>query len=103
MARCRATESGLTWDVITLMDLRASDRGAAGMRITGLVHGDEGALVLVLPGAIEGHYAMRPDEARALRDALARRLSDDPPDWCDDWEYAIVQAGNPECNPVDEP
>lgn len=46
------------------------------IRIGGVVDGPLGCLVLRLPGVVDRYFALGPNEARELRDALVLRVRD---------------------------
>jgi hypothetical protein len=73
-------ENGFRWDRVTALDIEQRSTRSAGRAIdvTGLVCGQDGVLVLHLPGMTARHFAVNPDEARCLRDALIARVIDDP-------------------------
>lgn len=74
-------EDGMRWDQVTVLAMHREDGELLARRtvsVGGLVSGPEGALLLRLPGMLEKCWALRPDEARALRDALCARVSEDP-------------------------
>ena len=72
-------EDGLRWDRITALDIEGQP--GQGTRptisITGIVSGKDGALLLRLPGMVPRYFALQPGEARAMRDALVARVTDD--------------------------
>jgi hypothetical protein len=43
------------------------------LSITGIVNGDDGVLLVHLPGMVPRYYALQPGEARAMRDAMVAR------------------------------
>jgi hypothetical protein len=69
-------DSGIRWDRLSVQDAR--DNSRRGLFVSGLVRGDEGALILRLPHPVtsgETCYIVRPQDARALRDALNARVT----------------------------
>jgi hypothetical protein len=68
-------EDGLRWDRITALDIEVPTREGPRptISITGIMNGKDGALLLHLPGMVPRYYALQPDEARAMRDAMVAR------------------------------
>jgi hypothetical protein len=48
------------------------------LSITGIVNGDDGVLLVHLPGMVPRYYALQPGAARAMRDAMIACVTDDP-------------------------
>jgi hypothetical protein len=70
-------DSGIRWDHLSVQDAR--DNSRRGLFVSGLVRGDEGALILRLPHPVtsgETCYIVRPQDARELRNALNARVTD---------------------------
>lgn len=76
--RFRVASDHFLWDRVNVIDVE--HRGGNDQHIisvTGLVRGDDGALLFNLPGMVDRHFAMAPSEARALRDALKALVTDE--------------------------
>ena len=73
-------DDGLRWDRILALDIQGhSDQWPKPtISITGIVTGNDGALLLHLPGILPRYFALQPREARAMRDALIARVRDEP-------------------------
>lgn len=78
---------GFRWDRVHVLDIERPDQPLRRtIAVTGLVQGDDGALLLHLPGVLDRCFAVDPNEARALRDALVARVGGarEPDGWTDD-------------------
>ena len=73
-------EDGLRWDRITARNIEGQrDQGPRPtISITGIVGGNDGALLSRLHSIAPRYFALQPGEARSMRDAFVARVTDDP-------------------------
>jgi hypothetical protein len=59
--RFKLNENGCVWDLVAAFCVgRAETQPRHNIAITGLVSGDDGALLVRLPGVIETYWALEP-------------------------------------------